>query len=139
MNLHKTKNIMLLAVCCELRDGLKNNHILKLSEKVGDFFSTPEYQLVRTLNNYDPVGLKKGNNSVVFEVYRVNTIILEEVSKLKSFYNIGYKHNFNEKKIIETPYGKAIAYFNVVTEITKQNKICDYDYLDYNNYIKHTN
>jgi gamma-glutamylcyclotransferase (GGCT)/AIG2-like uncharacterized protein YtfP len=132
MNLHKTKNKIKIAVFCELREHLKNNHILKNCKKIGEFLSAPEFQLIK--NSYNEAGLKNGNSSVIFEVYEINTLILEEISKLKAFYYVNYENNLNEKKLINTPYGKAIVYIDKHTKITNENTITDYDYVDYYSY-----
>ena len=138
MNLHKSNSTRLLAVFCELREGLKNHHILEKSIKVGDFLSSPEYCLIETLNPLNNVALKYGNSSVVFEVYEVTIPVLEKISKLKGFYHLNYEQNLNNKKLINTPYGKALTYVNNLNYISN-NIIEDYDYVDYYKYKNITN
>ena len=108
MNLYKNKKTYYLAVCCELRETLKNNHLLKNSLKIGEFLSDTDYVLVDVFEINNNVELHNGNNSVIFEVYKVNLLTLLDINKLKSFYFVGSTNNENTKKIINTPYGKSI-------------------------------
>ena len=80
----------LLAVCCELREGLENNKWLKDCKKIGEFLSIPEFTLIKTTNENGKLGLKKGSSSVVFEVYEVSIIQLHNISELKGFYYDNY-------------------------------------------------
>ena len=131
MNLHKENNTRVIAVCCELRKGLEKHHLLDKAEYVGDFLSKPEYQLIDVNNK---VGLKFGSSSVIFEVYKVSALIMENINKLKGYEHAGCKDNVNDKKVIKTPYGQAITYINKYSHITDLNIIRDYDYVDYHNY-----
>lgn len=134
MNLYKNKKTYYLAVCCELRENLKNNHLLKNSLKIGEFLSDTDYVLVDVFEINNNVELHNGNNSVIFEVYKVSFLTLLDINKLKSFYFIGSINNENTKKIINTPYGKSIVYIST-NKITEKSKLIkDYDYLDYHNY-----
>ena len=129
----------LLAVCCELREGLENNKWLKDCKKIGEFLSIPEFTLIKTTNENGKLGLKKGSSSVVFEVYEVNIIQLHNISELKGFYYDNYNKNIHDKIEIETPYGKAYTYLEKHTKITNENIIKDYDFSDYSKYNKITN
>ena len=133
MNLHKENNTRIIAVFCELRKGLEKHHLLNKAEYVGDFLSKPEYQLISVDGN-SKVGLKFGSSSVIFEVYKVSALIMENINKLKGYEHAGCKDNVNDKKVIKTPYGQAITYINKYSHITDLNIIRDYDYADYHNY-----
>ena len=134
MNLYEQKKKFLLAVCCELRTNLKNHYLIKDSLKIGDFLSNTEYFLVNSSDINNSVELTNGTNSVFFEVYEVSFLTLQKINKLKNFYFVESNENSNVKKIINTPYGKAIIYLSN-NKITDQNKIIkDYDYYDYHNY-----
>ena len=126
----------LLAVCCELREGLSQHKLLRNSKKIGEFLSNPEFTLISIDDKNEKVGLKKGNNSVFFEVYEVNLSVLHDVSVLKKYYGDNYSLNFHKREEIQTPFGKAVTYFELKTEITKENIIEDYDYVDYLIYNK---
>lgn len=125
---------MLVAVCCELREDLKNHKLLQNCKKIGEFLSAPEFTLIKINTEQEKVGLKKGSSSVVFEVYQVNVTKLDEISTLKGFYQHNYLINIHDKIAIETPYGKAYAYLEKHTKITNDNIIKDYDYKDYQLY-----
>lgn len=124
----------LIAVCCELRENLENHKILKNCKKIGEFLSAPEFTLIKINIENEKVGLKKGSNSVVFEVYQVHITKLNEISKIKGFYQHGYAINVHEKVEIDTPYGKATTFLEKNTKITNDNIIKDYDYKDYQLY-----
>ena len=124
----------LLAVYCELREGLKYHDLLKNCKKVGEFLSEPDYFLMKNLTLNSGIALKKGNRPVVFEVYEVSVLTMSKISKHKGYYLINYKHNLNDKILIETPYGKAVTFIDKNTELKKENIIKDYDYVDYANY-----
>lgn len=126
-----TNYTRLVAVCCELRQGLEHDNILKNCKKVGEFLSKPEFTLIEIFTKNSNVGLKKGNRSVIFEVYEVNVTKLDEISRIKCFYQYNYANNLNNKVLIDTPYGEAYVFFETKTEITKDNIIKDYDYVDY--------
>jgi gamma-glutamylcyclotransferase (GGCT)/AIG2-like uncharacterized protein YtfP len=124
----------LLAVCCELREDLINHKILKDCKKVGEFLSAPEFTLINVEHDNTKVGLKKGSNSVVFEVYEINVTILDKVSTLKGFYQHNYNINIHDKAVIDTPFGVAYVYLEKNTKITSDNIIKEYDYTDYLTY-----
>lgn len=124
----------LLAVCCELREDLINHKILKDCKKVGEFLSAPEFTLINVEHNNTKVGLKKGSNSVMFEVYEVNVIILDKISTLKGFYQHNCLTNIHDKAAINTPFGVAYTYLEKHTTITSDNIIKEYDYADYLTY-----
>lgn len=124
----------LLAVYCELREGLKHHDLLKNCKKIGEFLSEPDYFLIKNHTINSGISLKKGNRPVVFEVYEVNVLVMEKINKHKGYYMLNYKHNLNNKIIIETPYGKAITFINENTELINENIIKDYDYVDYFKY-----
>jgi gamma-glutamylcyclotransferase (GGCT)/AIG2-like uncharacterized protein YtfP len=125
---------ILLAVCCELRETLKNHKILKDCKKVGEFLSAPEFTLINVELENTKVGLKKGSNSVMFEVYEVNIAVLNKVSTLKGFYQHNYFINIHDKEKIDTPFGVAYTYLEKHTKITSGNIIKEYDYTDYLTY-----
>lgn len=134
MNLYKeNNNKILLAVCCDLRETLKNHYFLKNSLKIGEFLSNTEYYLIKNTNK--DVELRKGDNSVVFEVYEVNILILRKVEKLKGYYFLNCEKNLNTKQLINTPYGSSYVYINN-NKINKDTIIKNYDYVDYVTYNK---
>ena len=128
------KKTILIAVFCELREGLPNHSLLDTSKKLGDFLSYPEYQLIKLSDIACKVGIKKGSKSVVFEVYQIDRKTLEKINLLKTYYYEDYKNNLSEKILIDTPYGKAYIYMDVHSRIKNENMIDDYDYYDYINY-----
>lgn len=122
---------VLIAVCCELREKLPNHHFLKNDKKIGEFYSLPNFQLIELDFHANKVGLKKGNNSVFFEVYETCVVNITDIDRLKGYYYLDYRNNINSKIKIKTPYGEAFTYLNVNSKITNENIIENSDYLDY--------
>jgi len=133
MNIIENKK-QLLAVCCELRDGLVNNYYLKNSKKIGEYLSVPDYTLIEVISKNSMVGLKEGSNSVVFEVWEVNKKDFDKIDLLKGFYYQNYDRNVNNKINIITPYGYAFTYLDNLNKMTEVSILDDYDYSDYINY-----
>jgi hypothetical protein len=131
MNIFNKKETNLLAVFCEMRTDMKNNHYLRGSEKIGEYLSEPKYTLVETINKDNMVGLKEGSSSVVFEVWKLSKSDSLRIEMLKGWHYKNYEFNKNIKKNIKTPYGDALVYMDNITKINSTTVIEDYDYSDY--------
>lgn len=128
----KKNNLSLIAVCCELREGLRDNYILNKSLKIGEFLSLPDFCLIK--NNNENLKLTKGNNSVIFEIYEITESTLEKINRIKKFISVESFTNNNYQQIINTPYGKAITYFTEDVILEDDKIIFEYDYTDYCSY-----
>lgn len=128
----KKNKLLLIAICCELREGLRDNYILNKSLKIGEFLSLPDFYLIK--NNNENLKLTKGNNSVIFEIYEITESTLEKINRIKNFISAESFTNDNYQQIINTPYGKAITYFTENVTLEDDKIIFEYDYTDYCSY-----
>lgn len=124
----------LVAISCDLRKKLKYSHKLDTAKYIGEFLSEPKYQLV--FDDLENVVILNGNNSVTFEVYLVDYILMKEIETLKLYYGLNIPSNETEKKLIKTPYGNSIIFIDKYTKIKADNMIKDHDYADYIKYNK---
>lgn len=136
--LEKKDDVLLVAVCDNLRENiLKNNFLSKTNKKIGEFTSLPEFCLIDTGNKKGIKLLNNYNLSVVFDVYEINETTLIELDDYYGFYYLDYDLNCNIRKEIETPFGTAYIYIN--NQKLNKFKIIQngdlIDYLEYNNSI----
>lgn len=117
---------MKVAVYGTLRKGQSNNARLSDSKYIGSFESDPEYTM-KSIHDSFP-GIKKGgNSSIFFEVYEVSLKTLKSIDKLEGYVKLNDVKNYYNRRIIETPWGKAITYLynskftNLNTEIPSGN------------------
>lgn len=101
---------MTVAVYGTLRKEGSNHPLLATGQYRGSFYSEPIYAMKSLSGNHYP-GIKEGGKtSVLFEVYRIEKKDLEALDNLEGYYGKDSKHNLYNRKIIDTPYGKAIIY-----------------------------
>lgn len=101
---------MTVAVYGTLRKDGSNNPLLATATYRGSFRSEPIYVMKDVASGGFP-GIKQGGNtSILFEVYRVNKSDLAALDGLEGYKGKGDKNNHYNRKIINTPYGKAITY-----------------------------
>lgn len=124
---------MKIAVYGTLRKNQSNNSCLEGATLLGEFESDPIYTMYSVYDNY-PALKENGYTSIKFEVYDIKsrTDILKRIDQLEGFINKNNKNNHYNRKIIETPYGKAFVYIiNDNEKYSKLKKIITGDWVDY--------
>ena len=84
-----------------LRQGEDNHHYLLESEYLGQYETTADYSLYN-LGEYP--GLIKGHQSIVGEVYRISSEVLEKLDILEDI------PNEYRRESLDTPFGLAWIY-----------------------------
>jgi len=112
---NKEKEGTLYAVYGTLRKTGSNHRLLDNEDKVdfiGRVDSDPVYTLKSVLDNF-PALLKKGNTSVVMEIYDIKCKGVESKLDQLEGYSADREEdqNYYQKDIINTPLGPAFIYF----------------------------
>jgi gamma-glutamylcyclotransferase (GGCT)/AIG2-like uncharacterized protein YtfP len=101
---------MLVAVYGTLRQGGSNhNKYLSNTEYVGMFESLPIYSLY-DVNGFFPGLQEHGNHSVVFEVFKIDSIDLARLDILEGVKENDPSNGLYSRIEIDTPFGKAFTY-----------------------------
>ena len=116
----KKNELVLIAVYGSLIKGLSNHNIIVNSKYVGVFESKPEFTMI-SLESF-PALINKGNTSITFHVYAVDTDVFDSVNVLEG-YRGENKNNFYERGILKTPFGNAFYYYQNKSKLKENNPI----------------
>lgn len=99
----------LYAVYGSLRCGLGNHRVIEDAKYVGTTQSSPNYTMV-SFGSF-PALVRKGDTSVVLEVYEVNDPLMKQrLDMLEGYHGKNDPNNFYNKVTISTEFGDAFLY-----------------------------
>lgn len=121
--------ITLVAVYGTLRQNQSNNCHLAGAEYIGEYDTEPIYTMY-SLHSFPGI-VENGNTSIKMEVFEVQEEdTFKRLDNLEGFYGDNNKDNLYNKKIIETPFGKAFVYF-YNGDVRKRPAVEGGDWVDY--------
>ena len=124
---------MKVAVYGTLRKKGHNHTKLIQSTYLGKYTSEPIYSMY-SIGDMFPALKLKGNTSIVFEVYEIDMKTLKELDVLEGYKGQKHTNNHYNRRVIVTPYGRAMLYtYN--RNITKVNDLIEEgDWIEYSNF-----
>lgn len=126
---------MKVAVYGTLRKGQSNSARLINAKYKGTFESNPEFTM-KSIGDSFP-GIKVGGNtSVVFEVYDVTKEERESLDQLEGWIGHNIPSNHYNRKIIHTPWGRALTYTYNHDFKSKNTSILSGDWVEYKQQLK---
>ena len=113
-NRKKMDNTILIALFDDFRKGGEHHHIIEGSDMRGTFETLPKFSLSdMQVNNYrEPIFLTQGYNSIMMEVYAVDSKTLTAIENHIGFAEDQLETSYILKRKILTPWGDALLYIN---------------------------